>query len=360
MEREEYDITSYMYALPQENIALYPQEKSEEDKLLVYNRSTQSISHSTFNNILSFFSSPVLFVVNDSKVLPARLIIQRKTGAQIEVLILSALPLLEVQEYGDTLQCIATVLLKGAKRCSLGEVLYGKEYTITLIEKLQYGQYKVQFQWNKKRTLQDICQEYGSMPLPPYIKRKQEDADKERYQSIFANSYKCGSVAAPTASLHCTHEFIKEVHNHGSSIAYVTLYVGYGTFVPVRTEDIREHTMHEEYISIDEENARIIREAQENNIPIIAIGTTSLRVLESIFAQYHSIQACSMMTDLYITPGYQFHVVNGLLTNFHLPESSLLILVSAFASRKSIVKAYEEAIQYGYRFFSYGDAMLIL
>ena len=357
---EDYSLHSYTYSVPEEQIAFYPSKERDSSRLLVLDRSSHSYTHSTFSDIFSFFPSPVLFVVNNSKVLPARFFATRATGAYIEVLLLSPLPLLTIESQGEYASCTAVVLLKGAKRCTLGEELtthFGLR--IMLQEKMDYGKYRVQLLWDKDTSLEELCTRYGKMPLPPYIRREGEESDLERYQSIFADSKECGSVASPTASLHCSPTFIESLQQHGSTLAYVTLYVGYGTFSPIRTDDIREHEMHEEYISITEENARKIQEAKEQGIPIVAIGTTALRVLESVMERYGEILPCSMMTKLYITPGYKFRCVDSLITNFHLPESSLLVLVSAFASRKYILDAYAEAVHQGYRFFSYGDAMLI-
>lgn len=360
MNIEDYLLHSYTYNLPEEQIAHYPSKEREHSRLLVLNRSPYSLTHSTFSDIFSFFPSPVLFVVNNSKVLPARLIAHRATGATIEVVLLSALPLLTIHKEGNYASCNATVLLKGAKRCSIGEQLSTDAgLHIILREKMEYGRYHVELIWDKHISLEEIYAQYGTIPLPPYIKRKHEAIDIERYQSIFADNNKCGSVASPTASLHCSSSFMESLYAHGSDIAYVTLYVGYGTFSPIRTQDIREHHMHEEYIAINQENAQKIQKAKEQGIPIVAIGTTALRVLESVVHTHGSVVACSLFTSLYITPGYRFKCVDSLITNFHLPQSSLLVLVSAFASRKRILSAYTEAIQQGYRFFSYGDAMLI-
>lgn len=361
MNREDYNLTGYTFDIPLEQIAYYPLQERHASRLLVLNRKTTTLQHSYFDDIFSFFSSPVLFVVNDSKVFPARFTATRATGGVVEVLLLSPLPLLEIHVDGILNSCTATVLLKGAQRCVLGEELYiGNDMRIRLQEKMEYGKYHVQLLWNSAYTLEEVCTRYGTIPLPPYIKRVSNAEDSKRYQSVFANPERCGSVASPTASLHCSDRFLQQMQIHGSEIAYVTLYVGYGTFAPIRADDIREHIMHEEYISIDEENAKKIAQAQQQGIPIVAIGTTALRVLESVVNIYDAILPCSMMTQLYITPGYTFQCVDALITNFHLPKSSLLVLVSAFASRNAIHSAYQEAIMKGYRFFSYGDAMLIL
>ena len=360
MNIEDYFLHSYNYSLPEEQIALYPSAQRDSSRLFVFDRSSHSFTHSNFSDIFSFFPSPVLFVVNNAKVLPARFLAKRVTGANIEILLLSPLPLLTIQSHKDHFSCTAIVLLKGAKRCVIGEELFTQSgLRIVLLEKMSYGKYRVQLIWGIHTSLKEICEQYGKIPLPPYIKREDDHIDKERYQSIFANNEHCGSIASATASLHCSDSFIEAMYQHGSNIAYVTLYVGYGTFAPIRVSDIREHTMHEEYITIDQENAQIIQDAKQQGIPIIAIGTTALRVLESVVNVYGHITNCSMMTDLYITPGYNFRCVDALLTNFHLPQSSLLVLISAFASRTGILEAYNEAIKEGYRFFSYGDAMLI-
>ncbi|MGL4722122.1 MAG: tRNA preQ1(34) S-adenosylmethionine ribosyltransferase-isomerase QueA [Desulfovibrionaceae bacterium] len=353
-------LSSYSYTLPEELLAVYPSKKRGDSRLLVIDKITGALQHSSFSSLLNFFQKPVLFVVNNSKVLPVRMTGKRKTGAKIELLLLSALPTIIIEENGKYCEAHVTVLLKGAKRCRINELLEFPFLHVTILEKMEYGQYSVLFSWSKEYSLEDIFIREGSLPLPPYLNREEEYIDEERYQSIFARQEYNGSMASPTANLHCSDNFMHSIKEHGSSLAEVTLYVGYGTFSPIRSQRITEHTMHKEYIELTEEHARRIRSAKEKSIPIVAIGTTALRVLESVYAFSSSITAFSGFTDLYIYPSYQFNVVNHLITNFHMPESSLLLLVSAFSSRKNILHAYNEAIKEQYKFFSYGDATLLL
>lgn len=353
-------LSSYAYTLPVEQIAYYPAKERGLSRLLVLDRETGTITVSEFASLLRFFPTPVLFVVNNARVVPARILGRRSTGARIELTLLTPLPLLVPKEYGTKVVCEASVLLRGARRCKVGEELLFDGVSATILSKGEYGMHTVRLSWDPSQSLAEIVEAHGKIPLPPYIKRETEDIDAIRYQSVFANEQKNGSVASSTASLHCSADFLRAVQMHGSDIAEITLYVGYGTFAPIRTQNIYAHHMHEEYLEISENNAKKIVEAKKTGIPIVAIGTTVVRTLESVVQRYGRICATSMMTDIYITPGYTFQCVDHMITNFHMPESSLLVLVSAFASREQILTAYQKAQDENFRFFSYGDAMLIL
>ena len=360
MDIKDTQLSSYMYTLPEEYIAYYPAKERGLSRLLVLDRATGTVTVSEFSSLLRFFPTPVLFVVNNARVVPARIVGKRSTGARIELTLLTPLPLLVPEEHDRKTLCEANVLLRGARRCRIGEELLFDGFSAVILSKGEYGMHRVRLSWDVSQSFTKIIEEHGKIPLPPYIKRETEDIDATRYQSIFANNEKNGSVASSTASLHCSHEFLHAVQMHGSDIAEITLYVGYGTFAPIRTQNIYEHHMHEEYLEISENNAKKIAEAKKAGIPIVAVGTTVVRTLESVVQRYGHICATSMMTDIYITPGYTFRCVDHMITNFHMPESSLLVLVSAFASRKQILAAYRKAQDENFRFFSYGDAMLLL
>ncbi|MDC0336472.1 tRNA preQ1(34) S-adenosylmethionine ribosyltransferase-isomerase QueA, partial [Pseudodesulfovibrio sp.] len=294
----------------------------------------------------------------NSRVIPARIFGTKPTGGKCEFLLLTPLPLIEPEEKEGWITAPAEGLLKASKTPKPGTTItFADDFRLVAKEAGHFGRWQVELQW--KGDLTELFQEHGHLPLPPYIKRPDSDEDKERYQTTYADTSKTGSVAAPTAGLHFTPEYRQRLADKGFGWAEVTLYVGYGTFSPVRCEDIREHQMHHEYIEIPEATAKAIRTAKAQGRPIIAVGTTSARTLEGMFRECGEIAKFQGETDIFISPGYEFNVIDGIITNFHLPESSLIIMISALAGRKTILSAYGYALKNDFRFFSYGDAMLI-
>ena len=344
---KEFRLESYDYHLPQNLIAQYPSPQREESRLLVLDQATGKIKHHLrFREITRYFKAGDILVVNDTKVFPARLLGRKPTGGQVEIL------LLRLPQAGEPVPA----LYRGKRprpglKISFSEALEGE------IVKVEEGG-KVEIILSGPQELLPLLEKIGRVPLPPYIKRLPEVEDLFRYQTVYAQ--KAGSVAAPTAGFHFTRALLDTLREKGVTLATITLHVGYGTFAPVKTKDIRAHKIHEEYVEIPSETACAINEARQKGGALFAVGTTVLRALEFSARETGRVRPISAWCDLYIYPGYRFQVVDHLITNFHLPRSSLLILVSAFAGRKVILKAYQEAIQKGYRFFSYGDAMLIL
>jgi len=333
------------YNLPEELIAQYPVHKRDESRLLVIDRKTKKFSHSKFKNINDFLLPGDLLVINDTKVIPARLIGQKKTGAKIEMLLL-------MPKSKDVWE----VMLNPGKRARKGTLIEFGEGILSakLLSKLD-GTYLVELQYNG--DLRSILSKIGLTPLPPYIKREPEEIDRERYQNVYAQ--KNGAVAAPTAGLHFTESLIEKLKKMGIKFVNVTLHVGLGTFQPVKAEKIEDHDMHSEYFSISEDSAQKINIAKFSGDRVIAVGTTSVRALESVADDNGKVRTKKGFTELFIYPGYKFKIIDGLITNFHLPKSTLLMLVSAFAGRELILKAYNEAVKQEYRFYSYGDSMFI-
>ena len=333
------------YYLPEELIAQSPLEQRDASKLLVLNKETGEIEHKQFTNIIDYLNKDDVLVLNNTKVMPARLIgLKKDTNAVIEVLLLK-----EIKK--DTWEC----LTKPAKRIKVGTVITFKENLLSA-ECIEIKEEGIRvFKLIYKGILNEILDELGTMPLPPYIHEKLRD--KNRYQTVYAKEV--GSAAAPTAGLHFTEELLKQIENKGVKIVYITLHVGLGTFRPVNVEDVTKHKMHSEFYKMDEETARILNEARKHNKPIISVGTTSTRTLETIYSIYGKFVSCSGWTDIFIYPGYEFKGIDKLITNFHLPKSTLLMLVSALAGKEKILKAYESAIENNYRFFSFGDSMFI-
>lgn len=361
MNPEEHALQAYRFDLPKELIARYPLERRDESRLLHLDRKTGAIDHLRFRNIEGRLDPGTLLVVNNSKVLPGRLVGRRSTGGKVEFLLLTPLPLLQ-KRGGDQegwMQAVAQGLTKSSKRLQPGEtVTFGEDFEMRYEERGDFGKCRVTLRW--RENLEHLFMVYGETPLPPYIDRPAEDVDCERYQTIYCDAAKAGSVAAPTAGLHFSHGVMERLEGRGVEWTAVTLYVGYGTFSPVRTTDIRDHDMHAEYYEVSSETAAAIQAAKAEGRPVIGVGTTAVRVLEGVYAEHGEVCPCSGWTNIFLYPGKSFHVVDGMLTNFHLPESSLLMLVSAFAGRTNILEAYREAVALKYRFFSYGDAMLIL
>jgi S-adenosylmethionine:tRNA ribosyltransferase-isomerase len=350
-----FHVSDYDYVLPEELIAQVPVVNRGQSRLLLVERGKKSFSNNYFSALPRLLKPGDLLVANDTKVVPARLFGCKESGGQVEILVLE--PLNSDSPKGDTRWC----LLKSSKRSRRGSRLIFENNISATVEELgDDGLAKIRF--HDVPSVDSLLEERGKMPLPPYIKRGKGDhralMDRERYQTVFA--LKAGAVAAPTAGLHFTEELIAELAQGGISLLHVTLHVGHGTFRPVRTKDIRKHVLGEERFSVDSDVAEAINRAKRDGRRVIAVGTTVVRALESVGGAGGEIIPEEGKTNLYITPGFQFNVVSGMITNFHLPRSSLLFLVSALAGRDLIKKAYHHAIKEKYRFYSYGDAMLIL
>ena len=333
------------YELPERLIAQTPLEKRDDSKLMILDRKTGEIIHETFHNIINYLDKDDVLVLNDTKVIPARIIGEKEdTKAVIELLLLRNI------ENNDWL-CLA----KPAKRIKTGTIIsFGNgKLKAKCLEVLDEGIRKIEFIYNG--IFYEILDELGSMPLPPYIKEKLED--KDRYQTVYAKNN--GSAAAPTAGLHFTKELLKTIEEKGINICYITLHVGLGTFRPVNVEDVTKHKMHSEFYHMSKEAADILNNAKKNNKRIIAVGTTSTRTLETIMSKYNCFKETSGWTDIFIYPGYTFKAIDAQITNFHLPKSTLIMLISAFASKELIMKAYSIAVKHEYRFFSFGDSMFI-
>ncbi|MGE4290954.1 MAG: tRNA preQ1(34) S-adenosylmethionine ribosyltransferase-isomerase QueA [Desulfovibrio sp.] len=353
------ELKSYTYDLPEDRIAQTPAKHRQDSRLLLLDRASGDTRLGRFAELPDLLSAGALFVANNSKVIPARLFGEKPTGGKVEFLLLTPLPLLDVVVDASG-QCVAEAwgLLRASKAPKVGEeIRLGARLSLRVLERAEFGRCRVALFW--RGNLKEIVESQGRMPLPPYIHREAGDEDMSRYQTVYAREDKAGSVAAPTAGLHFTPEVRQRLLEKGCEWAEVTLYVGYGTFSPVREADIRNHVMHEEYIEVPRETADAVRRAKDEGRPVVAVGTTSARSLEGMHRALGEIGPYKGMTDIFIRPGYQFRVVDKLLTNFHLPESSLLIMVSALAGRESTLNAYCEALRNGFRFFSYGDAMLI-
>ncbi|WP_272698777.1 tRNA preQ1(34) S-adenosylmethionine ribosyltransferase-isomerase QueA [Desulfovibrio sp. Fe33] len=356
---EDYRLSSYDYDLPEDRIAQEPAERRDGSRLLVLNREDRSLTPTRFTDLIDFLPEDCLLVANNSRVIPARVFGHKPTGGQVEFLLLTPLPLMQPVEKGDWFTAEAEGLLRASKGPKRGTtVSFSDDFHLTAVKAGEFGRWKVELRW--KGDLKALFDALGHLPLPPYIKRPDGKADRERYQTTYSDTSRTGSVAAPTAGLHFTPELRERIRARGIEWAEVTLYVGYGTFSPVRCPDIRDHRMHAEYIEVSDATAEAVRRAKAEGRPVIAVGTTSARTLEGMLREAGSIRPFHGETDIFISPGYTFGVVDGILTNFHLPESSLIIMISALAGRKTILDAYAFALENNFRFFSYGDAMLIL
>ena len=334
----------YWYDLPEELIAQTPLQKRDTSRLMVLDRQTGEISHRHFYDVLDYLNPGDCLVMNDSRVLPARLLGHRPTGGAVEVLLL--------RDLGNG--CWECLCKPGKKMLPGNTVSFGNgELTATVKEVRDDGNRVVEFHY--EGIFLEVLERLGKMPLPPYIKA--ELADQERYQTVY--SREVGSAAAPTAGLHFTKELLEKIREKGVNEAFVTLHVGLGTFRPVKADNILEHHMHSELCMMNEETAALLNETRKKGGRIICVGTTSCRTLESLVQPDGSFRACSKWTDIFIYPGYKFKAMDGLITNFHLPESTLVMLVSAFAGREHVLNAYKIAVQEKYRFFSFGDAMFL-
>lgn len=337
--------SDFYYELPKELIAQDPLEDRSSSRLMHLDRRTGAVEHRHFREIKEYLRPGDCLVINDTKVIPARLYGHKAgTDALIEILLLKR----KEKDIWET-------LVKPGKKCRPGaEIVFGdgilKGRVIDVVEE---GNRLIQFEY--EGIFEEILDRLGEMPLPPYITHKLKD--KNRYQTVYAKHE--GSAAAPTAGLHFTEELLQEIRDMGVAIAHVTLHVGLGTFRPVKVENVAEHHMHSEFYVVDEEQAELVNRTRREGGRVIAVGTTSCRTLESAAAEDGTLKAGSGWTDIFIYPGYRFKILDGLITNFHLPESTLIMLVSAFAGKEHVMRAYEEAVREKYRFFSFGDAMII-
>ncbi|ANE47190.1 S-adenosylmethionine tRNA ribosyltransferase [Paenibacillus swuensis] len=345
------NVEQFDFDLPEELIAQTPLLQRTESRLLALNKRTGAIEHGTFTQLLNYLQSGDTLVLNDTRVLPARLLgVKADTGAKAEVLLLK-------NTEGDTWEA----LVKPGKRVKKGTVLHfgaDSEAPLLLAEVTEEGEMGARtLRFEYQGIFHELLDQLGQMPLPPYIKEQLED--QERYQTVYAKHR--GSAAAPTAGLHFTEAFLNEIRSRGVTIASVTLHVGLGTFRPVSAERVEEHEMHHEYYEVSQETAEVLNDTRVRGGRVVAVGTTSARTLETVARRYgdSAVQACSGWTNIFMYPGYEFQLVDALLTNFHLPKSTLVMLVSALAGRELTMKAYEAAIQERYRFFSFGDAMFI-
>lgn len=343
-------VSEFDYNLPEELIAQTPSEKRENSRMMVLDKQAQTIEHKHFYDIVDYLDDNCILVLNNTKVIPARLYAHKETGALIEIFLL--------KEH-DNKQWEA--LIKPAKRVKEGMTLKVADcLSVKMLERLEEGKWLVELIYDG--ILYEVLDKVGNIPLPPYIERKMTDderqsLDYERYQTVYAQNE--GSVAAPTAGLHFTKEILEKLKAKGVEIAYVTLTVGLGTFRPVKCDEVTDHKMDSEEFEISQETADAINNAKAKGKKLVAVGTTSVRTLETAYQQFGKIKACKSASRLFIYPPYEFKVVDNLITNFHLPKSTLLMLVSALEGKEFIFRAYEEAIKNKYRFYSYGDCMLL-
>ncbi|MGQ5112283.1 tRNA preQ1(34) S-adenosylmethionine ribosyltransferase-isomerase QueA [Bacillus halotolerans] len=335
------------FELPERLIAQVPLEQRDASRLMVLDKHTGELTDSSFKQIISFFKEGDCLVLNNTRVLPARLFgTKEDTGAKVELLLLK-------QEAGDRWE----TLVKPAKRVKKGTVVTFGDGRLKAVctEELEHGGRKVEFQYDG--IFYEVLESLGEMPLPPYIKEQLDD--RERYQTVF--SKEIGSAAAPTAGLHFTEDILQQLKDKGVQIEFITLHVGLGTFRPVSADEVEEHNMHAEFYQMSEETAAVLNSVREKGGRIISVGTTSTRTLETIAGEHDGrFKASSGWTSIFIYPGYEFKAIDGMITNFHLPKSSLIMLVSALAGRENVLRAYNHAVEEEYRFFSFGDAMLII
>ena len=337
--------SDFYYDLPEELIAQTPVEPRDSSRMMVYNRKTKKVLHKHFYDVIDFLNEGDALIVNDSRVLPARIYGTKiPTGANVEFLLLK-----QVKDK------VWETLVKPGKKARTGDRFTFGDGIMTgkVIDVLEDGNRIVEFKCDS--NFYETLDKIGQMPLPPYIHEKLKD--KERYQTVY--SHELGSAAAPTAGLHFTDELLEKIKAKGIKIGYVTLHVGLGTFRPVKVDDVTTHKMHSEHYEVPEETAKLIEETKKNGKRVIAVGTTSCRTLESVAKEHGKVVPCEGWTDIFIYPGFEFKVLDGLITNFHLPESTLIMLVSAFAGYDEVMGIYKEAVKEKYRFFSFGDSMFI-
>lgn len=338
-------VSDFDFDLPEELIAQHPLEKRDSSRLMVLDKKSGTIEHRSFHDVIEYLNEGDTLVLNNTRVMPARLIGEKEgTGGKIEFLLLKRIE-------GDRWECLA----KPGKRAKVGQKFtFGEDkLTCTVVDIVEEGNRIIEFSY--EGIFEQVLDELGEMPLPPYITEKLED--KERYQTVYSKEE--GSAAAPTAGLHFTEELLQKIKDKGINIAYVTLHVGLGTFRPVKVEDIESHDMHSEFYVLDEENAQIINDTKKRGNRVISVGTTSTRTIETIADDNGLVKAQTGWTNIFIYPGYKFKTIDNLITNFHLPESTLIMLVSALAGKEHVLNAYNEAVKEKYRFFSFGDAMFI-
>jgi len=351
------ELAEFDYNLPKELIAQYPSQKRDESRLLVLHRDTGDIEHRIFKDIVEYVHKDDLLVLNNTRVVPVRLVGKKETGGKVEALVLLSGEGCRVKD-GDLGEGCRVkggneyeVLLKPARGCNAGSrLIFGDGQLKAIVSKIQNNRRFLKFECNG--DLEGLLNRFGQMPLPPYIKRNVIETDRERYQTVYAD--KKGAVAAPTAGLHFTKDILSNIRDKGIDVEYVTLHVGYGTFKPVRSLNIKSHRMEKEYYEVKKE---VISNIRNKNGRVIAVGTTTTRVLETVLPESNVYRG---WTDLFIYPPYKFKIVDVVLTNFHLPRTTLFMLVSAFCGKGMLLKAYQEAIEKRYRFYSYGDAMLII
>ena len=335
----------FYFDLPESQIAQIPLEQRDQSKLMYLDKKNGAIKHHIFSDVIDLLSPGDCLVLNNTRVLPARIFGVKDTGATVEFLLLK-------QVEKDAWEC----LVKPGRKAKVGAVFVFGEGLMSceVIDITDEGSRIVKFSY--EGVFENVLEQVGTMPLPPYITEELED--QERYQTVFSKHN--GSAAAPTAGLHFTDELMQKILDKGIKIAYVTLHVGLGTFRPVKVDDVLEHKMHSEYYMVDDENAAIINETKASGGRVISVGTTSTRTLESVMQKYGEVKECSGWTEIFIYPGYEFKIIDGLITNFHLPESTLIMLVSALSTKEYVLNAYEVAVNEKYRFFSFGDAMILL
>lgn len=343
-------ISDFDYDLPKELIAQFPSEKRDHSNLMVLNKKNKTVQHKKFFNIVEYLSENDVLVMNNTRVIPARLLGKKITGANIEIFLLE-------KKSENLWKC----LIKPSKRVKSGTIVeFSEEMKAEIIEKSSDDKWLINLKYNG--DFENILSKVGNIPLPPYISRilsdeKKQNLDYERYQTIYAQNP--GSVAAPTAGLHFTESLLEQIRQKGVQTCSITLNIGLGTFKPVRAENIIDHKMDPEYYEISENTAQIINQAKQKGKSIVAVGTTTVRTLESVYKSYGKVIPATGWSDMFIYPGYKFNIIDKIITNFHLPKSTLLMLVSAFAGKEFIFEAYQEAIRQKYHFYSYGDCMFI-
>lgn len=362
MNLDDLNLDAYDYHLPKEKIAQFPSLTRDIAKLLVLNQQDGTIEHRRFSDIVNYITPNDILVINDTKVFPARLQGKKSTGGKVEIFLLQ-LPEKKMAstENSSIHRAKSEALIKSSRRPSPGvKMVIGPELSCTLIEEIGHGRARIELEYDARHSLLDLLNRYGSTPLPPYIEREEGTIknDQERYQTVYAQH--TGAVAAPTAGLHFTQEILDSLRAKGTDIASITLHVGYGTFAPVREEEITNHVIHEEYVSITPETAARVNQTKASGGKVWAVGTTTVRTLEFGGQADGTLRTCAGWCDLYIYPGYTYKIIDNLITNFHLPRTSLLFLVSALCGRETLLRCYREAIARDYRFYSYGDAMAII
>jgi len=358
---DDFSLDAYDYTLPPENIAQHPSSQRDLSKLLVLDTLSGAIDHKQFSDVTDLFKSGDVLTLNDTRVFPARLLGRKETGGRAEVFLLEFPKERPQKTSSSTAFARTTALIRSSKSPGTGSTIHiGYHLGCTVVKKLDSGKVEVELAYPAHRPLEEVLGEHGTVPLPPYIDRTDGmlAEDTQRYQTVYARA--TGAVAAPTAGLHFTPQLLEALRAKGVDIVFLTLHVGYGTFAPVRALDIKDHRIHSEYVCVPESTALRINRARENKKKVWAVGTTTVRALEFASDSSGTIAPVSDWCDLYIMPGYRFQVIDNLITNFHLPKSSLLFLVAALCGRSMLLKCYSEAIARNYRFYSYGDAMAIL